>query len=156
MAQINGRLLLVDFSKLFCKVKCVLPMVVDSMLPHAEFGPNDHREDAPHFRISSGKLNLLKIWKKLFLTSQHILIQSYLKNISGSMQVWTLLMNEQKYLIFISLATNLMTTIFLKIISRKWVQEQGSTDQIRLDQNWAGTRKNFKSWDWTGPGPRRI
>ena len=25
------------------------PMVVVSILPHAEFGPNDHREDAPHF-----------------------------------------------------------------------------------------------------------
>ena len=26
-------------------------MVVVSLLPHAEFGPNDHREDAPHFNI---------------------------------------------------------------------------------------------------------
>ena len=25
-------------------------MVVVSILPHAEFGPNDHREDAPLFR----------------------------------------------------------------------------------------------------------
>ena len=25
-------------------------MVVVSILPHAEIGPNDHREDAPHFR----------------------------------------------------------------------------------------------------------
>ena len=24
-------------------------MVVDSILPHAEFGPNDHRKDAPPF-----------------------------------------------------------------------------------------------------------
>ena len=24
-------------------------MVVVSVVPHAEFGPNDHREDAPHF-----------------------------------------------------------------------------------------------------------
>ena len=31
------------------KVGCVFPMVVVSILPHAEFGPNDHREDAPHF-----------------------------------------------------------------------------------------------------------
>ena len=27
-------------------------MVVVSILPHAEFGPHDHRGDAPHFRIS--------------------------------------------------------------------------------------------------------
>ena len=31
------------------KVGCILPMVVGSILPHAEFGPNHHREDAPHF-----------------------------------------------------------------------------------------------------------
>ena len=42
------------------------------------------------------------------------------------MQVWTLLMSEQKFLIDISLVTNLMTTIFLKIISKKWVQDRVS------------------------------
>ena len=26
-------------------------MVIVSILPHAEFGPNDHQEDAPHFII---------------------------------------------------------------------------------------------------------
>ena len=36
------------------KVECVFPMVVVSILPHAEFGPNDcmlthdHRDGAPH------------------------------------------------------------------------------------------------------------
>ena len=29
------------------KLECVVRMAVDSILPHAEFGPNDHREDAP-------------------------------------------------------------------------------------------------------------
>ena len=33
------------------KVGCVFSMVIVSILPHAEFGPNDHREDAPYFRI---------------------------------------------------------------------------------------------------------
>jgi len=33
------------------KVEFVVPMIVVSILPHAEFGPNDHREDAPHFSI---------------------------------------------------------------------------------------------------------
>ena len=28
-------------------------VVVDSILPHAEFGPNDHPEDASHFRITT-------------------------------------------------------------------------------------------------------
>ena len=38
------------------KVGCVFPMVIiptvyfPKVLPQAEFGPNDHREDAPHFR----------------------------------------------------------------------------------------------------------
>ena len=32
---------------IYSEVKCMFPMVV-SMLPHAEFGGNDHREDAPH------------------------------------------------------------------------------------------------------------
>ena len=27
----------------------VFSMVVDSILPHVEFGPNDHQEDALHF-----------------------------------------------------------------------------------------------------------
>ena len=34
-------------SLLICKVGCVVVMVVVSILPHAEFGPNDHRQDAP-------------------------------------------------------------------------------------------------------------
>ena len=32
---------------------CVVRMVVDSILPHAEFGPNDHRKDAPLFMNAS-------------------------------------------------------------------------------------------------------
>ena len=32
------------------KVGCVFSIIVASLLPHAEFGPNDHRIDAPHFR----------------------------------------------------------------------------------------------------------
>ena len=36
----------------FCKVGCVFPMVVVSILLQIEFGSNDHREDAPHFIIS--------------------------------------------------------------------------------------------------------
>ena len=31
------------------KLGCVVRMVVDSILPHAECGPNDHRKDAPPF-----------------------------------------------------------------------------------------------------------
>ena len=30
------------------KVGCVFPMVV-IFIPHVEFGPNDNREDTPHF-----------------------------------------------------------------------------------------------------------
>ena len=31
------------------KVGCVFPMVVVSILPHAEFEPNDHQKDTPDF-----------------------------------------------------------------------------------------------------------
>ena len=31
------------------KVGCIFPMVVVSILPQVEFGPNDHREDTPLF-----------------------------------------------------------------------------------------------------------
>ena len=33
-----------------CKLGCVVRMAVDSLLPQAESGPNDHRKDAPSFR----------------------------------------------------------------------------------------------------------
>ena len=32
------------------KLGCVVRMVVGSILPYAECGPNDHRKDAPPFR----------------------------------------------------------------------------------------------------------
>ena len=35
------------------KLGCVVRMVVDSTLPHAKIGPNDHRKDAPQFRLIS-------------------------------------------------------------------------------------------------------
>ena len=35
-----------------CKVVCVFPMAVVSILPHVEFGPNYHWKDAPHVRCA--------------------------------------------------------------------------------------------------------
>ena len=35
------------------KLRCVYLMVVVSIPPHVEFGPNDHRKDAPHFSPSA-------------------------------------------------------------------------------------------------------
>ena len=35
------------------KLGCVVRMVVDSILPHAKCGPNDHRKDAPLFSRNS-------------------------------------------------------------------------------------------------------
>ena len=34
-----------------CKLGCVIRMVVDSILPHAKSGPNDHWKDAPPFNL---------------------------------------------------------------------------------------------------------
>ena len=33
------------------KVVCVFPMIFVFILPNAEFGPNDHRDDSLHFII---------------------------------------------------------------------------------------------------------
>ena len=41
------------------KVGCVFTMVVVSILPQAELGPNDHREDAPHFSFYSPESSYL-------------------------------------------------------------------------------------------------
>ena len=59
VADVTG--ILLNFSKMhmLCayfkivnnKLGCILPMVVVMVLPHAEIGPNDHREDASHFII---------------------------------------------------------------------------------------------------------
>ena len=38
--------------KIKCKLGCVVRMVVDSILPHAESGPNDNWKDAPPFSLS--------------------------------------------------------------------------------------------------------
>ena len=56
------------------KVGCVFPMVAVSILPHAEFGPNDHRADAPRFnKLDNGfKSNpLVNIWDKKELFCQN-------------------------------------------------------------------------------------
>ena len=48
MARINSDL---DFCYVLCnKLGCVVRTVVDSILPHAECGPNNHRKDAPPFK----------------------------------------------------------------------------------------------------------
>ena len=47
------------------KVGCVFSMVVvsiESILPHGEFGRNDHREDVPHFIV----------WLKLVLEQDYL------------------------------------------------------------------------------------
>ena len=38
------------------KLGCVVRMVVDSVLPHADCGPNDNRKDAPPFIVLSHNL----------------------------------------------------------------------------------------------------
>ena len=47
------------------KVGCVFSMVLVTILPHAEFGQNGHREDAPHFNF----INLATMRDKLDLVA---------------------------------------------------------------------------------------
>ena len=52
--------------KKLTKVECVFLMIVVSILPQAENGPNDHREDATHFtQIAYSKLTILSTRKVL-------------------------------------------------------------------------------------------
>ena len=62
--SISVRSLVID-----TKLGCVVRMVVDSMLPHAEGGPNDHRKDAPPFNIFS------TIWKDVLFQSRLFWLQ---------------------------------------------------------------------------------
>jgi len=38
---------------LVTKLGCIFPMVINSLLPHAVIGANDHREDTTHFTCST-------------------------------------------------------------------------------------------------------
>ena len=60
------------------KVGCVSPRVIDSILPHVEFGSNDHREDTPHFTFGPASwchpwCSLLPGWKALSATLSSLL-----------------------------------------------------------------------------------
>ena len=73
------------------KVGCVLPKVVVSILPHAEFGPSDHQEDAPHFiRIRLNSLTGIQMLVVIFYLYQWLEIIRYAKRLIKS--VWILLL----------------------------------------------------------------
>ena len=55
------------FLTLEIKLGCVVRMVVDSILPHAKSGPNDHRKDAPLFIF---ELQIIRISNALNLRQQ--------------------------------------------------------------------------------------
>ena len=42
------------------KVGCVFSLAVFPIFPHAEIGPNDHREDAAHFSLTNVYLKSMK------------------------------------------------------------------------------------------------
>ena len=43
----------------FFKVEYIFPVIIVSILPHAEFEQNDHQEDTPHFRELLESLNIV-------------------------------------------------------------------------------------------------
>ena len=60
------------------KVQCAFSMVIVSLLPHAEFIPNDHREDAAHFIFTALLLqNLLYNSKTPLAFKVNIATQHY-------------------------------------------------------------------------------
>ena len=50
VVRVSTRNRFISFSFHQTKLGCVVRMVVDSILPHAKSGPNDHRQDASPFR----------------------------------------------------------------------------------------------------------
>ena len=50
----------------------VVRLVVDSILPHAECGPNDHRKDAPQFILDNWSESL----KRYFSAKKHPKVRS--------------------------------------------------------------------------------
>ena len=60
----NKIIIVIMYPNLNNKLGCVVRMVVDSILPHADSEPNDHRKDAPPFitqptRVGTTKLTVL-------------------------------------------------------------------------------------------------
>ena len=72
------------------KVECVFPMVIVSMLLHAEFGPNDHREDAPYFRSD-------QVYLQLFYTKIRVWLRCTSQVFNGSLYIWQVeIINQDK------------------------------------------------------------
>ena len=83
-----------------CKLGCVVRMVVDSILPHAECGPNDHRKDAPPFIKRSawllrsfpyknfGRRLRLRRWEKGKSSSKNPINYNYLVTSSMTSPSW--------------------------------------------------------------------
>ena len=66
---------------LYCKVGCAYPMVAISIVPQAEFGPNDYREDAPHFNP-----RVFQISEPVFIPQSAVILMvcSWIKSLYSS------------------------------------------------------------------------
>ena len=53
-------------------VGCIFSMIIVSILLHAGFGPNEHREDAPHFMIYCQKYKQKLLKSGLIIFSETI------------------------------------------------------------------------------------
>ena len=107
---------------LFCtdKVECVFSLIVISILPHAEFGPNGHGKDAPHFT------HLYKSWylKGLFQQWQQLKIVWFLINIEQLLKVgfvfhWNWLL-APIWFPFIPMTINMATGSYLFVALCWW------------------------------------
>ena len=57
---------------IYCKLGCMVRMIVDSLLPHAESGPNDHRKDEGSDEITSRAM-----WKATRKISLYVQLEIY-------------------------------------------------------------------------------
>ena len=75
-------------------------MVVDSILPHAESGPNDHRKDAPRLVVVKMIMNVLQLVQQLL----YHLIQKYILNLNRAILVVVIVVSNSKDSYFLSVS----------------------------------------------------
>ena len=69
------------------KLGCVVKMVVDTILPHAESGSNDHRKDAPPFSYVFFETGLDRLpWKKCVAPLELLIFNFYKKKIRENLK----------------------------------------------------------------------
>jgi len=119
------------------KAGCVVPMLIVSILPHAEIGPNDHRKDASHFTIIQNRFGpyLLMKWMVLSWWQKKIYLNPML--IFSASQIFKKNNRSYGYAIIIKMIILLSTILDKRCqrISKTW-------------KSWLQSRIRYFDWSW--------